>query len=238
MNSTGSYNIAIGYHAQYNNTTGNYNTALGNRSLLNNIAGFNNTAIGDSALIENNYGDNNTAVGHGAGPGSSYGNLGNTTCLGYNTTVSTSNDVCIGNTSVNWIGGQVTWSTYSDERMKEDISKDVIGLDFIMKLNPVTYHVNKDKIDNILGVEDNSDYPEKYDIEKIKQSGFLAQEVEQAAVESGYDFSGVSTPINEHTPYSLSYAQFVVPLVKAVQEQQEIIEELRQEIKELKKSAE
>lgn len=59
-----------------------------------------------------------------------------------------------------------------------------------MRLNQVTYHVNKDKIDSILGVEDKSDNPEKYDIERIKQSGFLAQEVEQAALETGYDFSG------------------------------------------------
>ena len=41
-------------------------------------------------------------------------------------------------------------------------------------------------------------------------------------------------PVNENTPYSLSYAQFVVPLVKAVQEQQKMIEELKKEIEELK----
>ena len=34
------------------------------------------------------------------------------------------------------------------------------------------------------------DYPGKYNVEKIKQSGFIAQEVEQAAEASGYSFSG------------------------------------------------
>jgi hypothetical protein len=61
-------------------------------------------------------------------------------------------------------------------------------------------------------------------------TGFLAQEVENAALEAGFDFSGVQVPPNDDTPYSLSYAEFVVPLVKAVQEQQIIIEKLQKEI--------
>ncbi len=94
-----------------------------------------------------------------------------------------------------------------------------------MKLRPVTWHWDKDKMDELLGIKDKSDYPEKYDIEKIKQSGFLAQEVEQTARELGYDFSGVVAPKGENQAYSLRYAEFVVPLVKAIQEQQEMIEE-------------
>ena len=49
-------------------------------------------------------------------------------------------------------------------------------------------------------------------------SGFLAQEVETAARESQYDFSGVSSPTSPDGLYSLRYADFVMPLVKAVQE--------------------
>ena len=70
----------------------------------------------------------------------------------------------------------------------------------------------------ITGDVETKDYPEKYDVEKIKYSGFIAQEVEQAARESGYDFSGVKAPRNDKDMYSLSYEQFVVPLVKAIQE--------------------
>ena len=49
-----------------------------------------------------------------------------------------------------------------------------------------------------------------------------------------YDFSGVDKPKNEKDYYGLRYAEFVVPLVKAIQEQQKMIEELRQEVNKLK----
>ena len=42
--------------------------------------------------------------------------------------------------------------------------------------------------------------------------------------EAGYDFSGISKPHGDVKYYSLAYAEFVVPLVKAVQEQQERID--------------
>jgi len=80
------------------------------------------------------------------------------------------------------------------------------------------------RVDALIGINDESDYPEKYAIERIKRSGFLAQEVEQAALDSGYDFSGVTAPQGDVKYYSMAYAEFVVPLVKAVQEQQMMIE--------------
>jgi trimeric autotransporter adhesin len=81
----------------------------------------------------------------------------------------------------------------------------------------------------ITGNKDDRDYNGKNDIEKIKFTGFLAQDVERAARESNYDFSGVTVPKNDHDLYTLSYEQFVVPLVKAVQEQQAIIEFLKKQ---------
>jgi hypothetical protein len=70
----------------------------------------------------------------------------------------------------------------------------------------------------------------KYDIEKIKMTGFIAQEVENAAKASGFDFSGVQAPKNPDELYSLRYSDFVVPLVKAVQEQQTTIQQLQQQL--------
>ncbi|MCF6172165.1 MAG: hypothetical protein L3J66_14440, partial [Bacteroidales bacterium] len=52
---------------------------------------------------------------------------------------------------------------------------------------------------------------------------------EQAALECNYDFSGVTPAKTENELYSVSYSQFVVPLVKAVQEQQQQIESLKNE---------
>ncbi|MFN5325091.1 MAG: hypothetical protein ACK5C5_09250, partial [Bacteroidota bacterium] len=70
--------------------------------------------------------------------------------------------------------------------------------------------------------------------EKIRYSGFIAQEVEAAAKEIGYDFSGVDKPQKEGNLYGIRYAEFVVPMVKAIQEQQIIIEEQQIQINELK----
>ena len=58
----------------------------------------------------------------------------------------------------------------------------------------------------------------------IVRTGFIAQEVEAAAQKVGFDFDGVSTPENETDLYGIRYAEFVVPLVKAMQEQQEMID--------------
>ena len=40
----------------------------------------------------------------------------------------------------------------------------------------------------------------------------------------------VYAPKNDKDPYSLSYADFVVPLVKGMQEQQKMIEEFQKQI--------
>ena len=68
----------------------------------------------------------------------------------------------------------------------------------------------------------------------MRRTGFIAQEVETAAVTTGYDFSGLVKPKTSNDHYSLSYEAFVVPLVKAVQEQQEMIRVLTEEVKTLK----
>ena len=87
----------------------------------------------------------------------------------------------------------------------------------------------------ITGNKPVADYPGKYDIEKIKFSGFLAQDVEKAAKEAGYNFSGITTPKNDKDLYTLSYEQFVVPLVKGMQEQQQLITNQQQQIETLQK---
>ena len=109
-----------------------------------------------------------------------------------------------------------------------------------MKLRPVSYNFQTRKYDEFIKDEknkdtrfaSNQDYTES---EKIRHNGFIAQEVEKAAQESGYEFDGVIAPKNNKEAYGLSYSQFVIPLVKAIQEQQKMIEELRKEVLELKK---
>ena len=71
--------------------------------------------------------------------------------------------------------------------------------------------------------------------ETIRYSGFIAQDVEAAAQSIGYEFSGVDAPQNDKSLYGLRYAEFVVPLVKAMQELAQEVEQLKAENAELKK---
>jgi len=229
--STGLGNTAYGAASMIRTTSGGGNAAFGMNAMFGNTTGQYNTACGGAALNINQTGSYNTAVGNTAGPAVGFSGLSNTSALGYNANPTITNRIHIGNTSVSWIGGQVSWSTYSDERAKSDVRQDIHGLDFIGKLRPVSYSWDKDALDKLMGVTDSAQFDEKYDIEKMRISGFLAQEVERAAMECGYDFSGVD---NASGVYSLSYAQFVVPLVKAVQEQQAMIQEQNALIEELK----
>jgi len=236
--------VAIGQNALYRNTSGSDNVGIGYWACQGASAGTQNTGIGQYSLYQNQ-GSYNTGCGYAAGAGASSptynyctflgydadqagsgGSYTNGMALGWSALFNATNNVQIGNTSVTAISGQVAWTFPSDRRIKENIKEDVKGLDFIMKLRPITYHINKDKQDSLLGRKDLSNYPEKYDIEKIKFSGFIAQEVEQAANAVGYDFSGVKKPVNSHSLYGLSYSDFVVPIVKAMQEQQALIEKL------------
>ena len=145
--------------------------------------------------------------------------------LGHATSISGSNQIHFGNSSITEIKGQVAFTTYSDARIKDNIAEDVAGLAFIKLLRPVTYNFNVDNQNALMNVKDDGNYPGKYAIEQIKFSGFLAQEVEQAANKVGYEFSGVKRPSSETELYGVSYAEFVVPLVKAIQELSEMTEE-------------
>jgi hypothetical protein len=67
------------------------------------------------------------------------------------------------------------------------------------------------------------------------QTGFIAQDVEIIANSMGFEFSGVDAPENDNDHYGLRYAEFVVPLVKAVQELAKENEALKVRIEQLEK---
>jgi trimeric autotransporter adhesin len=222
-NTTGSINNAFGSLALFSNTTGGTNIAIGS-SLYYNTTGNLNTAVGHTALNNNTTGFRNIAIGYGSGPAPNFTNLTNTIGIGNDGGFQHggSNQVVIGNSSMLVIAGKVGWSVLSDARIKNTIKEDVKGLDFILKLRPVTYHISNAAITAVTGSKETPDFPGKYDGEKVKYSGFIAQEVEQAAKAANYEFSGYDVPKNERGLYTIKYAEFVVPLVKAVQELSEI----------------
>ncbi|NTW31253.1 MAG: tail fiber domain-containing protein [Bacteroidetes bacterium] len=230
-NTSGSVNNFIGHQAGNDNTIGEYNTFLGHQAGYSNNADG-NTFIGYTSGHSNISGTNNTALGKFAfwNPTA----YSNSMALGFDAEATASNQVRVGNSSITSIGGYVGWSNISDKRIKKDIKETVPGLAFILKLRPVIYHLDMDAIATLQHTPDSMRLK---DAEKIKgnilQTGFIAQEVEKAAQECDFDFSGVDKPKNDNDLYSLRYSEFVVPLIKAVQEQQKQIEVLQKRINEL-----
>ncbi len=227
---TGNNNTATGYYALRFCTSGANNTAAGTVALYSNGTGGNNTAVGYRALYSNTTGSNNTSIGYDADV--SANNYSNATAIGYGAVATGSNYVKIGNSSVGTIGGQVGWTTISDGRFKTNISEsDVKGLDFIMALRPVVYNFDTRLYEEFL-TKNMSDSIRTKRFEgrdfsastAVRQSGFIAQEVAQAADKVGYNFNGVHKPESENDNYGLTYGHFVVPLVKALQEQQQQIQ--------------
>jgi hypothetical protein len=162
----------------------------------------------------------------------------NTSAFGYAATTTANNQVRIGNNLVTSIGGYAGWTTLpSDGRVKKNIKTNVPGLTFINKLKPLTYNLDLDAIDKIIqrpaiktpyGKTIQSS-PEELTARKQKEqiiyTGFIAQDVQKAAKELNYDFSGVDAAKNDKDLYGIRYAEFVVPLVKAVQELSKMNEE-------------
>lgn len=252
-NTSGYQNTTIGVSAMNGNTSGFLNTANGFTALYSNTTGSWNTAIGTRALYTNTAQDKNTAVGWSAGDGaqssaSTYIGfnahasvvVSGSTALGVNATVTASNQVRVGTNVITSIGGYVNWSNISDGRVKKNIKANVPGLSFINKLLPVTYNLNLDAADKITGnKKDNTgndtEAKDRSAKEAVIYSGFIAQDVEKTAKELKYNFSGVDAAKNESDLYGLRYAEFVVPLVKAVQELSEENDALKTQLDEVKK---
>lgn len=231
-NTTGNNNVAVGYGALEFSTTGSQNTAVGRSTLVSVTTADNNTAIGYDALRgSTNITGSNTAVG--ASAYSSSNNFSNSAGFGFDAEPTASNYIRVGNASVTDIGGQVGWTTISDGRFKLNVQENVPGLDLIKKLRPVTYTWDMDALAEFEGTPEENRLKESEAAKaKVIESGFIAQEVAEAAEELGYDFNGVRMPANDKDPYALRYANFVTPMVKAIQEQQKQIEEGQQVQKE------
>jgi hypothetical protein len=109
-----------------------------------------------------------------------------------------------GKGSISTDGSNIAYNTSSDARLK-NILGEAKGLDIVSQLNPVMFEWKESG---------------------KTQDGLIAQEVEPLIPEA------VST--NEHTGfYEMDYSKLVTPLIKAIQEQQEQIEQLKAEIKTL-----
>jgi hypothetical protein len=171
------------------------------------------TATGDVLSVTN------ASTGAGYGISSAITGHGNTGYAGYFANTDTGSDVnytlyalndstsgyaiYCNATNGSGCGGNEAWHNSSDARLKDRIETlpDARGLDAVTKLRPVTYHWRDPRLD------------------QHQMVGFIAQEVEPLypeAVGTGPD--GMK---------NLAYSDLVVPLVKAVQQQQVEIEQIK-----------
>ena len=116
------------------------------------------------------------------------------------------------------------FNTISDKRVKQNIQKfQEPVLDKIMKLNPVTYNYS------IINYEPGHKLEIKKEAFPDRQSGFLAQEVYQLFPDA------VRKPEDETKDlWAIDYSKLTVALTKAMQEQQQMIMEQKEEIELLK----
>jgi hypothetical protein len=209
----GSQNTAMGFQALYRNTSGDNNTAIGYESSQDNFDGIDNTSIGSKSLSSNQFGNRNTAIGKEA----LFNTIGdNNIGIGFQAEVpnsSADNQVRIGNTNINYAGIQVAWSITSDKFWKENIQELSYGLDFVKQLKPV-------------------DYTRKNNKDKTREIGFIAQDIEALLNKVNYTNQGIITT-DSNGRLSVRYNDFIPILTKAIQEQQEDLENKENQIQDL-----
>lgn len=225
-NTTGVWNTAVGNDALNQNDTGSYNTALGNSALFSNTQGKGNVALGDKTLSYCNS-DYNTAVGDKALYDSYYSYC---TGIGYNSEVTGDNQIQLGtsNESVYCYGSV---QNRSDARDKIDIKDTDLGLDFIKALRPVKFRWNyrgaykelDEKGNIVIHENDGSKSGKRY------HDGLIAQEVKKVMDEMGVEFAGYQDhKINGgEDVLSIGYTELISPLIKAIQELDNEIRELK-----------
>ena len=230
-NTTGSNNTALGWESLSANTTGSYNTGSGLYVLRSNTTGQYNTAMGYEAGDVITTGSNNTIIGYQADP--SANNASNQIVIGKGATGQGDNYAVIGNADVTRVyaaqdGAAVLYANAtinsSDMRLKDFIKPVNLGLQFINKLNPVSYlKISKSQYK---GEEENNETRYEY--------GLIAQEVDKILKESDPE----STIVSEDNEgfLGMDYKQIIMPLIKSIQELNIEIEKLKKELELLKQS--
>ena len=145
--------------------------------------------------------DNQTAVGYGA-----QGHGDGTVTLGDGAV----NQVHMGSDSDAVMYANGTINT-SDERFKKNVEDTDLGLEFINKVRPVKYNYKVDKGDG------------------KKRYGIIAQETLEVLQDlDKKDFAGIKT--DDPDRLGADYIQFVAPLIAAIQELSQQVEELKAKI--------
>nr|DAU57538.1 MAG TPA: Endo N acetylneuraminidase [Caudoviricetes sp.] len=245
----------VGANAMNSALTAAYTTIIGADAALSGSNYRQATAVGASAMRKGNH-SSSVAVGYWCAPNISSensvfigdsagyrnvqgdmlsGKITNSIAIGYNARLNGDNEIQIGSAGQT-LYAPTTVNIRSDGRDKTDIKPLEKGLEFVMKLKPVTgYYDRRDSyVDELF-----QDLPEDERSEKLrkwwakpKKDGshkedrlrhwFIAQDV--AALESEY---GQLPMVNlKNDTYTIEYETFIPVLTKAIQELTEKVEAL------------
>lgn len=250
----------IGANAMNSALTAAYSTIIGADAALSGANYRQATAVGASAMRKGNH-SSSVAVGYWCAPNISSensvfvgdsagyrnvqgdllsGKISNSIAIGYNARINGDNEIQIGGPGQT-LYAPTTVNIRSDGRDKTDIKPLEKGLEFVMKLKPVTgYYDRRDSyVDELF-----KDLPEDERSEKLrkwwvkpKKDGshkedrlrhwFIAQDV--AALEAEY---GQLPMVNlKNDTYTIEYETFIPVLTKAIQELTEKVEALERKSK-------
>ena len=169
-NTTGSFNVAIGWDALPNNDNGSGNVAIGEESLVNNISGGDNTVLGAGAGANIIVGSNNVYIGSGVDANGPF-DESDTIRIGRSPNATSPALHCFiggiaaggatANVQVDPTTGELL-QVVSSARYKENIKPMDKASEVIFALKPVTFL-----------------YKHELDPKSIPQFGLVAEEVEK-----------------------------------------------------------
>jgi len=240
---TGRFNVIMGARSLYNgnsNCDGGTFIGYGSGGNSGGVTGDDNTFVGRNTGTLVTSGQRNTLLGSTAGNAITTG--GNLMCLGRDAGVSGSpggafttgsNALTVGDENVAACHIQTDWTVASDQRDKTDFTALDLGLNFVKALAPVTYKWDKRSKYGDKYADDydlNAQTPDGTHKEDWLDIGFKAQEVQALEEAAGYTTAAkknltVSTS-SDGKQMGLQYSKFVPILVKAMQEQNALIEAL------------
>ncbi|CKL15453.1 putative tail fiber protein [Neisseria meningitidis] len=189
-------------------------------------------AIGDSAGYRNVQGDFLT------------GKITNSIAIGYGARINGDNEIQIGTTGQT-LYAPTAVNIRSDGRDKADVKPLTNGLDFVIKLKPMTGYYDRrdsyvDELFKDLPADERADKVREWWANPIKDGShkedrlrhwFIAQDI--AALEDEYGRLPMVNKTND--TYTVEYETFIPVLTKAIQEMAARIETLETEMKESKK---
>ena len=227
-------NIAIGNDTLHGSISGaEYNVGIGVQALEVLTSGDRNICIGRQAGDEITSGDGNILIGYDSTQGNVTTHTGNVSIgdqnshnggnyeitIGYQIAGLGGNSVTIGSPSgkvYNVFSSNNTWTQTSDERAKNIIGTNTVGLDFINECRVVDFTW---KPNNELPTTFNEHREENYKDTTTVCNGFIAQEVKSALEKVGVDPEKYGVWDEQlDGVQSVSREMFILPLVNAVKE--------------------